>query len=83
MTRDELESSPEYKFTELQIEIFRIVSEYKEENHLGRKDLSVILGVSKNKVNLILNGDYDPKLSELFKIMSIVRPNVSIKLSED
>lgn len=80
MTREELEKSPEYEFTKLQMEIFRIISEYKKENHLGRKDLSIMLGVSERNINLILNGDCDLRLSELFQIMSKIRHKIMIKL---
>lgn len=57
-----------YWTTNIQLQLFREIDKYLEENNMSRKDFAKKLGVSKAYVSQILNGEYDHKLSKLVRL---------------
>ncbi len=67
-TQEELLRDETYWTTKIQLELFRQIENYLEENHLSRKEFAKQLGVSKGYVSQILNGNYDHKLSKFVSL---------------
>ena len=72
MTREELLRSNEYWKLEIQMELFRIISEYMESNNLNRTQLADKLGVTKGYISQILNGDFDHRISKLVQLAMVI-----------
>ena len=68
MKRSELLSSPEYWTAELQMELYRQIEAYMEENGLNKSQLAQKLGCTKGYVSQLLNGDFDHKMSKFFEL---------------
>ncbi len=54
-----------YWTAKIQLDLFRILEMYMEENGLSRTQLARKLGVSKGYITQVLNGDFDHRLSKL------------------
>ena len=67
-TQDELLRDETYWTTQIQLDLFRQIEDYLQENQLSRKDFAKQLGVSKGYVSQILNGSYDHKLSKFVSL---------------
>lgn len=68
MKFQELQETPEYWMTNIQIELFQKMEEYMSDNNMNRKQLAEKLGVSKGYISQILNGDYDHRISKLVEL---------------
>lgn len=68
MEREELIKSKEYWFATMQVEIYGMVYNYMKENHLSRKQLSKVLGVSMRFVSKILSADINLRIEDLVSI---------------
>ena len=64
----ELYSNEGYWTTKIQLELYRSLVGYMEEQKLSRTQLARKLGVTKGYVSQILNGDFNHKLSKLVEI---------------
>lgn len=67
-TRKQLLKSPEYWLAGLQMDIFRHVSNYLKANPGKDHAICQQAGISTRMLKIILNGDYNGKLSELCAI---------------
>ncbi|HMG69374.1 MAG TPA: helix-turn-helix transcriptional regulator [Chitinophagaceae bacterium] len=65
MKRSELISSREYWITEIQLNLFKLIENYKTKYHLTRTQIAAKLGVTKGYITQVLNGDFDHKISKL------------------
>lgn len=61
--------SPYYWVGKIQLQLFRAINDYLEENDMTRKEFAEQLGVSKGYVSQILNGNFDHKLSKMIELM--------------
>lgn len=68
MTREELIKSPEYWTAGLQMELYRQIVEFMENNHMNKTQLADYLGCSKGYVTQLLNGDFNHKLSKFVEL---------------
>lgn len=68
MNRKEIISSPEYWINNIQIDLFRTVQEYLENNNISRTEFAESMGFTKGYVSKIMNGDYDHRISKLVKL---------------
>ncbi len=68
MTRFELLKSPEYWITNIQLDLYNCAKNFMEKNNMNRAQLAKHLGVSKEDISKLLNGDYDNNLSKLVKL---------------
>lgn len=68
MTRKELVTSREYWITQIQLNLFEMIENYRKKNNLNKTQLSAQLGVTKSYVTQILNGDFDHKVSKLVEL---------------
>ncbi len=69
LTIKERFESPYYWVGKIQLQLFRAINEYLEENDMTRKEFAEQLGVSKGYVSQILNGNFDHKLSKMIELM--------------
>ena len=67
-SKEDLIKSPEYWFTEAQSEIFRMLSEYMENENLNQTQLAERLGVSKGYISQTLNGEFNCTLKKLIEM---------------
>ena len=65
MKRSELIRSREYWITEIQLNLFRLIENYKTKYSLTRTQIATKLGFTKGYVTQVLNGDFDHKISKL------------------
>jgi transcriptional regulator with XRE-family HTH domain len=65
MERSELLQSKEYWTEKIKLELFEMVTQFKETNNLTIENLADRLGVTKGYVSQILNGNFDHKISKL------------------
>lgn len=65
MERSELIKSREYWLTEIQLNLFNMIEDYRKKNSLNKRQLADKLGVTKGYISQILNGDFDHKISKL------------------
>lgn len=65
MDRKELIKSREYWMTEIQLNLFNLIEDYRKKNNLNKRQLADKLGVTKGYISQILNGDFDHKISKL------------------
>lgn len=68
MNREELLKSPEFWTLEIQLELYRIITEYMETNKLNRSQLAEKLGFTKGYITQILNGEFDHRISKMVKL---------------
>lgn len=68
MERKELLKSKEYWLAEIQLNLFKLIENYKTTNNLNSTQLAEKLGVTKGYVSQILNGDFDHKISKLVEL---------------
>ena len=68
ITYQELLTTPEYWTTRIQIDLYRVIDEYLESNHLTRKELAAKLGVTKGYVSQVMSGDFDHRLSKFVEL---------------
>ena len=68
ITEKELQSTPEYWTTRIQLDLYNHLQKYMTENGLNRTQLAQKLGVTKGYVTKILNGDFDHRLSKLVEL---------------
>ena len=68
MKREELLNSKEYWLSKIQIDLFNEVEKYMQRNGLNRTQLAEKLGVSKDYISEILNGDADHLISKLVEL---------------
>jgi len=60
---------PYYWTAKIQLDLFRAIHTYLEENEMTRKEFAEQLGVSKGYVSQIMNGNFDHKLSKMIELM--------------
>ena len=65
LTREDLIKSPEFWIENIRTELFNMVNDYMDNNHMSRKELADKLGVSKGYISQLLNGDSDHRISSL------------------
>lgn len=68
MERKELLKSKEYWLAEIQLNLFKLIENYKTANNLNSTQLAEKLGVTKGYISQILNGDFDHKISKLVEL---------------
>ena len=68
MTRETLIQSPAYWTTELQLELFREIEKFMQDNNMNRTQFAEHLGCTRGYVTQLLNGDFDNKLSKLVEL---------------
>lgn len=68
MDKQELIKSPEYWTTGIQIDLYNCAKKYMEKNNMNRAQLAKHLGVSKESITELLDGDYNQKLSKLVEL---------------
>lgn len=68
MDRKELLKSKEYWFTEIQLNLFNLIDEYRKKHKLNQTQLAEKLGVTKGYISQILNGNFDHKVSKLVEL---------------
>lgn len=68
MTRKELVKSREYWITQIQLELYELIENYRKKNDLNKTQLAAQLGVTKSYITQILNGDFDHKVSKLVEL---------------
>ena len=68
ITNKELQSTPEYWTTRIQLDLYTHLQNYMTENGLNRTQLAQKLGVTKGYVTQVLNGDFDHRLSKLVEL---------------
>ena len=68
ITYQELLTTPEYWTTRIQLELYRIINDYINNNHLTRTELANKLGVTKGYVSQVLSGDFDHRLSKFVEL---------------
>lgn len=68
MTRKELLKSKEYWITQVQLNLFNLIENYRKKNNLNKTQLAKELGVTKGYVTQVLNGDFDHKVSKLIDL---------------
>ena len=52
----------------LQLELFKLLNEYKKEKGLSQNGLAAELGFSKSYLSQVLNGNFDHRLSKLVEL---------------
>jgi transcriptional regulator with XRE-family HTH domain len=67
-TREELYKTQEYWFETLQNDIYRIVSEYLENEKINQSQLAEKLGVSRGYISQIMNGNFNFSLKKLIEL---------------
>ncbi|SEW26863.1 hypothetical protein SAMN05428988_3803 [Chitinophaga sp. YR573] len=65
MKREELLRSREYWLMKIQNGIFNLTEQYIKNNNLNKTQLAVELGVTREYISDVLNGDFDDKISKL------------------
>jgi len=68
MTRKELLSDPAYWTYQIQADLFKIIQDYLEENHVSQTEFGKTLGVTKGYISQVLNGNFDHKVSKLVSL---------------
>ncbi len=68
ITYTELLTTPEYWVTKIQLDLSSMIKKYMETNKMSRTDLANKLGVTPKYISLILNGNFDHKLSKLVEL---------------
>lgn len=68
MKRNELLSNPSYWTSELQMELYRQITDYMKKNDMNKSQLAQKLGCTKGYVSQLLNGDFDHKMSKFFEL---------------
>ena len=68
MERNELLKSPEYWTTNLQMELYRQITEFMEKKGMNKTQLAEYLGCSKGYITQLLSGDYDHKISKFMEL---------------
>ena len=68
MTRAELLSSKEYWTTQIQLNLYNLIEDYRLKNNLNKSQLAEQLGVTKSYITQILNGNFDHKISKLIEL---------------
>lgn len=68
ITREELLTSPEYVLGNIQLDLYREISEYLKRTKKSRTDFAKDLKVSKGYVSQILNGDFNHKLEKFVQL---------------
>jgi len=82
MTREELIKSPEYWTTKLQMELFREIEEFMQQNNMNRAQLAEYLGCTRGYVTQLLNGDFDNKLSKLVSLSLAIGKVPSLEFTD-
>lgn len=79
MTREEIINSPSFCVSKIQLELFRKVNTYMEENGMNRTEFAKKLGVSKSYVTQLLNGQFDFRLSKFVELAIAIgfRPTIT------
>lgn len=72
ITNKELQCTPEYWTTRIQLDLYAHLQEYMKENGLNRTQLAQKLGVTKGYITQVLNGDFDHRLSKLVELSLFV-----------
>ena len=68
MERKKLLKSKEYWLAEIQLNLFKLIENYKTANKLNSTQLAQKLGVTKGYISQILNGNFDHKISKLVEL---------------
>jgi len=68
ISREELLKTREYWFETLQNDIYRVVSEYIQEEGINQTALAEKLGVSRGYISQILNGNFNYTLKKLIEL---------------
>ena len=68
MERNELLRSEAYWTEKIKLDLYQIVSDYKEREHLTLENLASKLDVTKGYLSQILNGNFDHKISKLVQL---------------
>lgn len=82
MTREELLKSPAYWTTKLQMELYRQITSFMENNHMNKTQLAEYLGCSKGYVTQLLNGDFDHKLSKFIELSMAINKIPEVSFSD-
>jgi predicted XRE-type DNA-binding protein len=82
MTREELIKSPEYWTTKLQMELFREIEDFMQQNNMNRTQLADYLGCTRGYVTQLLNGDFDNKLSKLVSLSLAIGKVPSLEFTD-
>jgi transcriptional regulator with XRE-family HTH domain len=82
MTRKKLLSSPEYWILEIQMQLYKIINDFMENNNINRTQLADKLGVTKGYISQILNGDFDHRISKLVELALSVGKVPRIKFED-
>lgn len=78
MNREELSSSPEYWLTRIQVDVFNQVISYLNEHGMTRVQLANQLGVNKEYISQIMNGNCDLRLSKIVELSLAIGKGPSI-----
>lgn len=68
MERSDLLRSVEYWNEKIKIDLYQVVSTYKEEHKLTLDALAAKLGVTKGYLSQVLNGNFDHKISKMVEL---------------
>ncbi len=68
ITYNELLTTPDYWVTKIQLDLSSMINKYMETNKMSRTDLANKLGVTPKYISLILNGNFDNRLSKLVEL---------------
>ena len=68
MKRNELLKSPEYWTTNLQMELYRQITEFMEKKGMSKTQLAEYLGCSTRDITQLLSGDSDFKISKFMEV---------------
>ena len=85
MTTKELKQSPDYWFTGVQVELFRVLEEYIKKFD-SVKNAARSLNISRHYLSMFLNGDAPEKLSVYNFIALVIKmgydPIIALKKNE-
>lgn len=65
MEREELIKNREYWITKIQLNLFKVIEDYRTAKNYSKTQLAEELGFTKGYISQVLNGDFDHKISKL------------------
>lgn len=85
ITREELINSPEWHLAGIQQLLFEEVSQYLEINNITQKEFAEKSGFNESDIAKIIEGDYDPKISEFVELLLAIGkvPLLTLKNKEE
>lgn len=68
----QLQQTPEYWTTQIQLGLLGLIQKYLDENKMKRVEFAKKIGVTKGYISQVMHGDYDHRISKMVELAMAV-----------